>query len=152
MSYATPADVQVRMPEGTSIDTAYVQALLDDAELLIKSKIPDLDTRVATGDILVDLVVMVEANMVMRVIRNPDGFVQETDGNYSYSISYAVASGLLEVTDKEWGLLGLQTGIGLISMRTNVPWIGGEGWRSDPAYRFQYYTDYESEPTPWSQV
>lgn len=45
--------------------------------------------------------------MVARVFRNPDGFKQEDEADYSYRVDTAVASGLLSVSDDEWGLLGV---------------------------------------------
>ena len=99
-----------------------VAARLEDAELLLRSRIPDLDEKVTTGVLDQALVVMVEAEMVLRLIRNPDGLVQETDGSYSYSTSQKVASGLLEVLPREWTLLGVRSGVYIIDPTPKMPW------------------------------
>lgn len=103
MAYATPADVEVRLGrELTPEETAQVAELLEDVEMMIKLKIPDLDAKVADGTIPERLVILVEVNAVIRVLRNPDAFVSETDGNYSYTRSSDGASGYLSILPIEW--------------------------------------------------
>lgn len=106
MAYATVADVQARYhePLDDALETV-VGTRLADAELILRNRIPDLDDRVLASDTYHDIVVMVESEMVLRLIRNPDGFSQESDGNYSYAIYQQVASGRLEVLEDEWDLL-----------------------------------------------
>jgi len=123
MAYATPEDVEVRFMRPLDEDEKrVVAARLEDAELLLRSRIPDLDEKVAAGVLDRALVVMVEAEMVLRLIRNPDGLVQETDGSYSYSTSQKVASGLLEVLPREWTLLGVRSGVYVIDPTPKMPW------------------------------
>lgn len=123
MAYATPEDVEVRFMRPLDEDEKrVVAARLEDAELLLRSRIPDLDEKVTTGVLDQALVVMVEAEMVLRLIRNPDGLVQETDGSYSYSTSQKVASGLLEVLPREWTLLGVRSGVYVIDPTPKMPW------------------------------
>ena len=77
---------------------------------------------------------MVESNAVLRVLRNPEGYRQETEGNYGYSLSAAVASGHLFIMDSEWDDLGYRTGAWTITpvVRTRRcrpdPWTPGEVW------------------------
>lgn len=121
MAYATAEDVQARYEQDLDDRlTALVTTRLGDAELLIKRRIPDLDDRVLlnSGDDLfidVEIVKLVEAEMVLRLIRNPEGYSQESDGNYSYAIYQAVASGKLEVSDDEWALLGIGAGMWVLA-------------------------------------
>ncbi|GAA5156987.1 Gp19/Gp15/Gp42 family protein [Amycolatopsis dongchuanensis] len=123
MAYATPQDVADRYFRPLDPDEErVVAARLEDAERLIKARIPDLDAKVAAGTIDQGTVVMVEADMVLRLIRNPDGYTSETDGNYSYTISAAVASGTLEVRPDEWSLLGISGGVFVIAPRPRMPW------------------------------
>lgn len=123
MAYATPEDVEVRFMRPLDEDEMrVVAARLEDAELLLRSRIPDLDEKVTAGVLDQALVVMVEAEMVLRLIRNPDGLVQETDGSYSYSTSQKVASGLLEVLPREWTLLGVRSGVYIIDPTPKMPW------------------------------
>lgn len=111
MAYATTTDVQARL--GRSLDSSeqqIVNARLSDVELIIRSKVPDLDTKVSTGEVDVEVVIMIEANAVLRLIKNIDGYRSETDGNYSYQIDERVASGRLDILPDEWALLGVKSG------------------------------------------
>lgn len=111
MAYASVEDVEARL--GRDLDTSESQIVstrLNDIELMIRYRIPDLDTKVATGVIDPQVVVMVECDAILRLIRNPEGFTAETDGNYSYQISTQVASGKLDVFPNEWALLGIRNG------------------------------------------
>jgi hypothetical protein len=107
MAYAIAADVEARLGRPFSTEeTALVNARLEDVELLIKSRIPDLTQKVTSGELDEDIVKLVEVEAVLRLIRNPNGFTQETDGNYSYMMSAKVASGRLDILASEWALLG----------------------------------------------
>lgn len=135
MAYATVDDVQARLGRPlTDEEKALAATLLDDVEARIRARIPDLDERVAADENYEALVVQVEANAVLRVLRNPEGYRQETEGNYSYSLSAAVASGHLFVMDSEWGLLGSGRGAWTITpvLRQRRcypdPWTPGECW------------------------
>lgn len=111
MAYATVADVEARL--GRSLDTSeqtIVSTRLNDVELLIRNKIPDLDAKISSGVIDVEVLIMVECESVLRLIKNPDGYTAETDGNYSYQISARVASGRLDILPEEWALLGVRSG------------------------------------------
>jgi len=111
MAYATVADVEARL--GRSLDTSeqtIVNTRLNDVELLIRNKIPDLDTKISAGTIDVEALIMIESESVLRLVRNPDGYTAETDGNYSYQISVKVASGRLDILPEEWALLGFRSG------------------------------------------
>lgn len=122
MSYASPSDVSDRLGRPLSTDEAtQVAALLGDVEVLIKSRIPDLDDQVDAEDISEALVVMIEANSVVRLLRNPNGYTSETDGEYSYQINWRLASGSLSITDDEWALLGVKSGIFMIHPKVNTP-------------------------------
>jgi len=107
VAYATAEDVAARL--GRDLDggeTLLVNTRLEDAELLIRTRIDDLDDRVLASATYEKLVVMIESEMVLRLVRNPEGYSQESDGNYSYAIYQQVASGRLEVLPEEWELLG----------------------------------------------
>lgn len=106
MAYATPADVETRLGRDlTPEEEAQVSELLEDVETIIKLRIPDLDAKVADGTIPERLVVMIEVNAVVRVLRNPEAYVSETDGNYSYQRSTEGAMGYLDLLPIEWDWL-----------------------------------------------
>jgi hypothetical protein len=111
LAYATVSDVEARL--GRTLEPSESQIVttrLNDIELMIRHRVPDLDTKVATGVIDPAVVVMVECDAILRLVRNPDGYTAETDGNYSYQISKEVASGRLDILSGEWALLGIRNG------------------------------------------
>mgnify|MGYP001946981520 FL=1 len=121
-SYATPEDVEARLGRPLEEwERTVVAQRLEDAELILRSRIPDLDERIADGRISEDAVVMVESEMVMRLVRNPEGYISETDGNYSYQLSQEVSSGRLFVLPHEWNLLGIRGGIYTITPYVKIP-------------------------------
>lgn len=111
MAYAIVSDVEARL--GRTLDPSESQIVttrLNDVELMIRHRIPDLDTKVSLGVIDPAMVVMVECDAILRLVRNPEGYTAETDGNYSYQISVEVASGRLDILSGEWALLGIRNG------------------------------------------
>lgn len=118
MALAKVEDVEARFHrELTDDERRLISARLMDAELILRSRVPDLLQRVEEGDIDRDIVVMIEVDMVLRIIRNPEGLSQETDGNYSYSVSARAGSGVLEALPSEWSLLGVGSGAFTIGPR-----------------------------------
>lgn len=131
MTYAEPSDVSGRLGRELSADEAtMVAARLADAELIIRSRIPDLDDQIADDKIDVEIVKMIEANAVVRLVRNPNAYTGETDGNYSYQINWKTATGELEILDNEWALLGISQAMFVIAPLL-PPWL------TEPTY-----TDY----------
>lgn len=98
--YASPEDIANRWSgydETTHSDLAVT--LIGDAEALILDRIPYLATRIANGVVSERTVTAVVADMVTRVLRNPEGFREETDGDYSYARPAASAgTGRVELT------------------------------------------------------
>lgn len=120
MAYATPEDVSSRL--GRDLDESealIVNVRLNDVERLIRSRKPSLDADITSGMLDVEVVKQVEAEAVLRLVRNPEGYRSETDGNYSYQIDASVASGRISILDDEWALLGASRGAFVIR-----PFIG----------------------------
>ncbi|GAB3475296.1 Gp19/Gp15/Gp42 family protein [Amycolatopsis cihanbeyliensis] len=129
MPLATVTDVQSRLGRTLSPEEQDQAAvLLGDAEVRLKARIPDLLDQVASGSLDEAVVVQVEANMVARVLRNPDGYVAETDGNYSYQKAQDATAGRLMVLDDEWSLLGLRRGMVVLTPRLELPVRAGPDW------------------------
>ena len=94
MAYATVADVAARWgkdPAGfDTATTALINARLEDAERMIKrrfaAEVPprDLDAEVTALVLDPEDVKQVEADAVLRLAKNPDGYQSETAGNYTY--------------------------------------------------------------------
>ena len=121
MAIATAADVITRLDKAEEDIEPEISALitvrLEDAERRIRKKIPDLVSKSnADADFKAD-VVQVEADVVLRLVRNPEGFLSETDGNYTYMLSQDLASGKLEITDDDWETLGVILSSGFFIMQ-----------------------------------
>jgi hypothetical protein len=125
MAYASADDVAVRWARClTPEECALVQVRLDDVERMLKRRIPELDSKITSGDIDVEDVIQVESDAVLRLARNPEGFQSETDGNYTYQLQKDLASGRLEITDDEWDILGVRRS----RMSVLVPsFVAGDG-------------------------
>lgn len=117
MSLATFEDVNSRYyREIDEEDRQLIETRLEDAELMIRRKIPDLDYRLAQEDFLLPTVIRVCADAVIRLINNPEGYVQETDGSYTYMLRQRLEDGRLMLTKEEWADLGIQKRIAVIHM------------------------------------
>lgn len=122
MAYAAPSDVSARLGRPlTEEEATQVEALLDDAEIEIKHKIRDLADRAEDDPAYLQKVVRVEASAVARLMRNPDGYVAETDGNYSYQLNWRLTTGQIEITPGEWRLLGVSGGASVLDVRPLTP-------------------------------
>ncbi|WP_420879818.1 Gp19/Gp15/Gp42 family protein [Rhodococcus sp. (in: high G+C Gram-positive bacteria)] len=109
MTYATSADVTTlwaKEPEPEVV--ALIKRRLEQVERMIVRRIPDLAARIAAGDIDEADVVDIEAEAVLRVVRNPEGYATETDGGYSYQFNGEASSGKLEILPEEWKTLGIR--------------------------------------------
>lgn len=108
MSIATHQDVEASLMRYLEDDeNPWVQALLDRAEALILSKMADAVNRCRTDFYFMTIMKSVEAEAVSRVLRAPGGglYKYETEGTYTYSVNQAVASGILEITPRDWEAL-----------------------------------------------
>lgn len=123
MAYATLEDVQARyhLPIEESLH-ALVLARLEDAEDKIRARIPALDDLVLQGRVSEATVIRVTSEAVIRLVRNPDGYVSETDGNYTYQLSQESGSASLTIPKEDWYDLGLRNGIRVRHVLPNLPW------------------------------
>lgn len=106
--YATTIDVEDRLGRPVT-NPVQVQAWLDDVEVLIRARIPNIADLVATGQVDADTLRMVEANAVIRRLQNPEGLstytVRVDDGSVTKTRSGSSTDGVLALTDDEWELL-----------------------------------------------
>ena len=119
MAYATSDDVielWAKEPEPDVI--ILIERRLEQVERMIRRRIPDLDARVAASETFLADLIDVESDAVLRLVRNPEGYISETDGSYTYQLSDALNSGQLQVLDDEWMMLGVYR---LSRMSTIVP-------------------------------
>lgn len=109
MAYASASDVTARWARTpTDEEAALIDVRLEDAERLIRRRIPDLDDRVDAGTLLEEDVIQVEAEAVLRLVRNPEGYLSESDGDYTYMLRQDVSTGRLEILSEEWEILGIR--------------------------------------------
>ena len=105
---ANPAqvtDIEARWRALSPDESSVATALLADAWAIALVRVPTLQSRLTAGTLSSELVVAVICAMVLRVMRNPDGKVQEAIDDYSYTRSTSVASGGLYLGTDELGLL-----------------------------------------------
>lgn len=133
MSYATVTDVSTRLgrPITDPLEVAQVQAWLSDVENLILARIPTLAVLVAAGSPTASVVAAVEANAVIRKIKNPDGYSSETIDDYTYRRNEDARRGELFLTDAEWALLFPDAGGGAFTIRPGGVKVN-EGWWLHP--------------------
>lgn len=115
MAYAEATDVATRSGRTlTSEETSLVETRLEDAERRIKHRIPDLADQIEAEMIDVEDVKQVEAEAVLRLVRNPDGYISETDGTYGYQFSRELASGKLQILPEDWAVLGITAPVAVL--------------------------------------
>jgi len=107
MTYALLTDVSVRL--GRTISDAdgiaQINAWIADAERIILRRIPDIATRIADGRITSDDVVAIEAQAVLRKVKNPDGYTYESIDDYRHGLNDAMSKGEIFITDDDWEIL-----------------------------------------------
>lgn len=121
MTYAKASDVATYWAKTLdAAETLMVEKRLEQVERLIRKRIPDLDAKTSDPDYLAD-VVQVEADAVLRAVRNAEGYTLETDGNYTYERRVDTDAGKLYLTTEEWETLGVRQS----RMAILVPSFGG---------------------------
>jgi len=98
---ATTSDIEERYRPLTAAETTNAQAYLEDAWWLLTGRLPSLEANITAGTVSTGNVVRVVANMVIRVLRNPDGKSEEQIDDYRYRRDALVSSGALTVTGDE---------------------------------------------------
>ncbi|HEX9230199.1 MAG TPA: hypothetical protein VF885_26665 [Arthrobacter sp.] len=143
MSYVNviPADIEVEMGgELSEAEVARAEQLVTDAEVIIRTRIADLDRRLL-NDNYTKLVEMVIRSAVCRVLRNPKGIKQDD----AIAIdNYRVASGYLAILESEWVLLGGSSAGGMFMINPQAG-LFGESETPEP-----YGWDEHGKPLYWT--
>lgn len=108
MAYATAADVVAlwaKEPEPEVM--VLIERRLEQVERMIRRRIPTLDTLAAASAIFLADLIDIEADVVLRLVRNPEGYISETDGTYTYQLQKDLSGGRLVVLNDEWTALGV---------------------------------------------
>lgn len=138
--YANLTDVSARLgrPVTDATEVEQVNAWLSDVETLILARIPDMVARVGDNQPSSAVVAMVEANAVVRKVRNPEGKVSERIDDYDYRLNENAGRGELFLTDEEWALLSPGAGAGAFTIRpysvtaTSGTWVHPDTWVPAP--------------------
>lgn len=127
MAVATFEDVAVRFYRPlTKEEQPLVEQRLQDAENKIRRRVRNFDVRVLEDPEFESVVVQVCCDAVIRLVRNPEGYVEETDGNYSYQLSQGYADGRLTILPEEWIDLGVRRRVGVVHANPLLPGSLGE--------------------------
>ena len=106
---ATGTDLSNRSLRTLSAQELTVGAvLLEDAWNIVVSQVPSVADRLdaTPADAVFEaLVVQVECAMVLRVLNNPSGKLEESIDDYRYRLDQAVSTGALYLSDAERSLL-----------------------------------------------
>lgn len=96
-----PADLAERWRPLTAGEETVAQALLDDAWAVLLAQVPGIETRMAAGTLSAGLVRKVESAMVLRVLRNPEGWRQWSIDDASFTRDQSLSAGLLYLAPEE---------------------------------------------------
>ncbi|AIW02914.1 head-tail adaptor Ad1 [Mycobacterium phage Malec] len=110
MAHATANDVVVlwaKEPEPEVM--ALIGRRLEQVERMIRRRIPDLDVKVILSPTFKADLIDIEADAVLRLVRNPEGYLSETDGAYTYQLASDLSQGKLVILDEEWETLGVNS-------------------------------------------
>jgi len=98
---ATISDIEERFRPLTAAETVNAVAYLDDAWWMLTGRLPALEANITAGTVKVGNVVRVVSAMVIRILRNPDGKLEESIDDYRYRRDALISSGSLHVTGDE---------------------------------------------------
>lgn len=102
LPYAAVDDVAAQQPLTSAQEGLAAHLVRAGSELLrlrARQAGQDLDADLAAGRITAETAALTVANMVLRVLRNPNGLRSETTGPFSRTYDTTAAAGLLVVTD-----------------------------------------------------
>jgi hypothetical protein len=97
-SLATADDVAVKWRPLSPAEGQQVEVLLEEASAKLRRAVPNLDARIASGEIDTVLARSVVTNAVLRVLKNPSGVTQQSAGPETASWSGVRATGEVTIT------------------------------------------------------
>lgn len=108
MSWATPQDIIDRwVGNDVPTDTDLMTALIADAEAVILSKFPKIQTRIDDDELPEAVVTMVVCRMVSRLLRNPENLTywQQQTGPFGQARNYGSGNGDIWLSSEEQDML-----------------------------------------------
>lgn len=122
---------------------AICRALIKRASQLVRDTVAGIDDRIAAGTVPANSAGLAVLNMTARVMRNPDGLRSQTIGPISRSFDTDLATGMLEITEADLGLLvppavssrGQRAKMGTVRVQGGlVPPPRRRGWSRGPYF------------------
>lgn len=98
---AAIGDVAVPFGAMTPAEEGLAGHLLRAASALLRQRVPSIDVDMAAGRVDPEVAALTVAQMVLRVMRNPQGLRAETTGPFSRTYDTTAAAGLLVVTNDD---------------------------------------------------
>ncbi|MFJ2618167.1 Gp19/Gp15/Gp42 family protein [Glutamicibacter sp. NPDC087344] len=109
--FATIEDLRNHWKALPAEDEEEAEQKLKEASLMIRSKVEDIDSRIATGDLDLDLVILVVCRMVKRAMDVPEEVPENitqmsfTAGPFGQSATFRNTDGALYVGKQDLSLL-----------------------------------------------
>lgn len=97
----TIADLESRWRPLTEDESVNATALLEDAWVMLLARRPSVEANIAAGTVAGANVRRVVCAIVLRVLRNPEGKLEEAIDDYRYRRDSLISSGVLHVTPDE---------------------------------------------------
>lgn len=98
---ATITDIEDRWRPLNAQETTNATAFLGDAWGLLADRLPQLEANLAAGAVSQQNAIRVVCAMVLRVLKNPDGYDSESVDDWTGRRNALVATGLLAATPAE---------------------------------------------------
>lgn len=98
---AAIADIEARWRPLSAQEATNAQAFLTDAWAYLLARRPDLEATITAGTVSTDNAIRVVCAMVLRVLKNPDGWEDEAIDDWRGKRASAIASGELYATPAE---------------------------------------------------
>lgn len=98
---AVISDIEDRFRPLTPAEEVNATAHLEDAWQMLLSRLPNLEANMTAGTVTAANVIRVVSNMVIRILRNPEGKSEEQIDDYRYRRDALISSGALTVTADE---------------------------------------------------
>jgi hypothetical protein len=103
----TISDLEARWRSLTSAEEAIAPTLIEDVEAWAMLAVPTLEAAlVDPSAAFLQNVKRIFATAVIRVLKNPQAYRSESDGDYSYSFDRVVSSGELNLSQADLRMLG----------------------------------------------
>lgn len=99
-------------PLSSPEEQAAARNLLDEAWLILRTRMTTLESRMVDDTLLTENVTRVLANMARRVLMNPEGWVQEAIDDWRGRRDDVLAAGILEPTAAEVADLSPRSAVG----------------------------------------